>query len=295
MKFPSHAVFLIAVAMLVLLVPGAAFADPVGSFSRTEGNVDLLRKGDTKAVSVQVGDAVSMGDAIRTKRDGKAEIRFNDDTVIQLAPETRITIDQYTYTSANTRERGFLSLFRGKIRAIVSKVKAAAVPVVGKTEANFNVKTPTAIAGVKGTDFFVYYERGITGVIYLDGFGFVYNPERPDKIVPIKAGQATFVMDGSEPPLDAHPVLDSFVAPHLKDVTIAESGAASGGGDRITNVSFSDLIGGWAAAQLHSPGMGTPMDILIPQANLPSDQPVVIPVTPNVSKTTPVTVNVKVP
>lgn len=206
---------ILAVLVLALLAP-AAWAQPVGTFTKVEGGVDILRRSDIVIVPVRTGDPVSMGDAIRTRRNGKAEIQFRDETVVQIAPETRITIDQYSYRGADQRERGFLSLFRGKLRAIVSKAKAMAAQFTG-TASSFSIKTPTAIAGVKGTQLIVYYDRGVTGAIFLDGQGFLYNPDRPERVVPVRGGQASFVMSRDEPPLDAQPVPESFVAPYLRD------------------------------------------------------------------------------
>ncbi len=190
---------------------------PVGVFSRVEGNVDVLRTNEPRAVVVRPGDPVSLGDAVRTKRRSKAEIRFKDDTVLQLAPETRIIVDQYTF-SGNRRESGFLSLLRGKVRAIVSKIRAAVMPV-SATATNFTIKTPTAIAGVKGTDLIVYYNRGITGVMFLDGFGFVFNPQLPGRVVPVHRGQATFVLRGDSAPLSAQNVQQAALKRHLRDTS----------------------------------------------------------------------------
>lgn len=219
---------LMAIVVALVLLPGMALAEPVGTFTRVEGPVDILRQSEIAAVKVSVGDPVSMGDAIRTKRNGKAEIKFRDETVIQLAPETRITIDEYSYGGADTREKGLIGLLRGKVRAIVSKVKAAVTPV-SRTDASFNIKTPTAIAGVKGSELIVYYERGVTGVIFITGEGFIYNHTRPDKVVPVRGGQASFLLRGDDHPLDAQPVADSFIAPYLRDFPGSGPGATPDG------------------------------------------------------------------
>jgi len=211
-----------AALALLLLLPLSAWAAPVGTFTKIEGRVDILRTRGGEAAVVRVGDPVNMGDAIRTKQNSKAEIQFKDDSVIQLAPETRITIDEYSFRG-EVRERGMIGLFRGKLRAIVSKLRASVVPA-SMGASNFNIKTPTAIAGVRGTDLIVFYERGHTGVVFLDGTGFVYNPSLPDRIVPISGGQATVVPSGTQPPQAAFPISDSFVAPYLKETTIALTG-----------------------------------------------------------------------
>jgi len=226
MKLTIHNKAFVAVLALLLFAPLAAWADPVGTFTKVEGQVDILRTRGGVAAVVQVGDPVSMGDAIRTKRNSKTEIQFRDESVIQLAPETRITIDEYSFRG-NARERGMIGLFRGKIRAIVSKLRASVIPAsLGGSD--FNIKTPTAIAGVKGTDLIVYYERGVSGVIFLSGNGLVFNPIMPDRVVPIRGGQATVVPRGNHPPRAAFSVSNAFVAPHLKGMTASDNGGSAG-------------------------------------------------------------------
>ncbi len=196
--------FLLAFALCALWAPGLSLAAPVGAFTKVEGGVNIHRLGEGAAVPVQAGDPVSQGDAIRTKRNGKAEIRFLDETVIQLSPETRITIDEYSYRAGNVRGNGLIGLFRGKLRSLVSKLKGAVVSMA-KTGSSFSVRTPTAIAGVKGTDFIVYYERGSTGVVFLEGQGFVYNPQLPGNVVYLSGGQETFVPGSDDVPIPPRP------------------------------------------------------------------------------------------
>jgi hypothetical protein len=291
---------LLAALVIALLSPRLAAAEPVGTFTKIEGSVDILRQSDTAVVRVRVGDAVSLGDAVRTKRDGKAEITFRDETAIQLAPETRITIDEYTYRADSSRERGLIGLFRGKVRAIVSKIKAAVIPV-SRTDAGFNIKTATAIAGVKGTDFIVYYERGITGVIFIEGQGFVYNPVKPDKVVPVRSGQATFVMGGDQAPLNAQPVSGSFVAPHLKDMPGGAGAEQPEGGQGPTVAVFADntTYGALTGAVAGGDGgvFGLPEGtgpLIIPNPDAPTPKPTYKPITEAYPALLPTPVNLSV-
>ena len=196
-----------------------AFADTVGFFSKAEGRVDILKEGDTKAVPVNLNDNVSMGDIVRTKSDGTAELTFKDDTTVRIASETRLKIDEYTFNPDNSRNKGALGLFRGKVRAVVSKTKGIIPVAIGAS--TFNINTPTAIAGVKGTDFFVFYDRGITGVIFKEGQGFVVNPNMPEQVVNVNAGQITFIKIDA-PPLPPRPASNIEMTQHTKDTAPAE-------------------------------------------------------------------------
>lgn len=227
MKNIKNKLFATLVSLVTfLIIPSISLADSstgsaVGSFSKLEGRVDILIEGAASAVPVKLNDNVSMGDIVRTKSDGKAEITFKDDTTVRLAPETRMKIDEYVFNPDNSRKTGALGLFRGKVRAVVSKTKAGIIPV-GISSSSFNINTPTAIAGVKGTDFFVFYDKGMTGVIFKEGSGFVANPNMPDKIVNINAGQITFVATPDAPPLTPRPASNVEMAQHTKDTAPAE-------------------------------------------------------------------------
>ncbi len=206
----------------LLLFPAVSFAEYVGSFSRIEGRVDLLRAGATAVVRARQGDGVSNGDIIRTKSDGRAEILFKDDTTVTVAPESRLKIDEYTFNPDNSRNKGILSLLRGKLRAAVSKVKAGLIPVsIGAS--TFNINTPTTVAGVRGTVLFVFYERGITGVVFKEGSGFVYNQNIPERIVNVSEGQATFILRDDAPPLPPRPATDAEMSQHIIDTTIKDT------------------------------------------------------------------------
>lgn len=208
--------------IILFVLPVAAFAEAVGTFSRVEGRVDMLREGKGSAVIVKVGDSVLMGDIIRTKSDGKAEILFRDKTTVSLAPKTRIKIDEYIFNPDNSRKQGFIGLFRGKIRAVVSKAKVASAIPVATGASTFNIQTPTATAGVRGTDLFVFYNRGVTGVLFKEGLGFVYNNNMPGRIVNVSAGQITYILRPDTPPLPPRQATDAELSQHVKDATVEE-------------------------------------------------------------------------
>lgn len=221
--FTVFAIFSLFIILLVL--PAAAFAEAVGSFSRVEGRVDILKAGASSVLPVKAGDSVFMGDTVRTKSNGKAEILFNDGTIVSVTPDTRMKIDEYAFNPDNSRKQGIIGLFRGKIRAVVSKAKVASIIPVSTGASTFNIQTPTATAGVRGTDLFVFYNRGVTGVLFKEGLGFVYNNNMPDKVVNVSAGQITYILRPDTPPLPPRQATNAELLQHIKDATVAEKPA----------------------------------------------------------------------
>jgi hypothetical protein len=210
-----------AVWMLVaaLLAPGVVNAAEVGRITAIEGRADVVRAGAERAVEVKVGAPVSIGDIVRTRLHSKAEITFNDSTVLRLAPETRVRIEEYLFNPDGTRQKGSLYLFRGKVRGVVSKMKRRIIPI-SYGSSPFEVRTQTAIAGVKGTDMFVFFLKGVSGVVFREGSGFVFNPNLPGEIVSIRAGQATLVAGPDLPPLPPKRVTGVELTRHVADTEV---------------------------------------------------------------------------
>ncbi|MBI5454367.1 MAG: FecR domain-containing protein [Deltaproteobacteria bacterium] len=235
------AVFLL---MICSAFPKGAFAEEgaavseVGYFSKLDGKADITRAGSSTAVPVRNGDKVFVGDVVRTKAGSKAELTFNDKTVVRLAPESRIKVDEYLFNPDGGRKKASLYLFRGKVRGVVSTFKKKVIPV-SMNESTFNIQTPTAIAGVRGTDLFVFYLRGTTGVVFNEGLGFVYNPRVPAQVVDIRAGQSTFILHPEAPPLPPRRALNIEFVRHTSDTTIenGEDNGANGAEDAVETVS----------------------------------------------------------
>ena len=219
------AVFLFMLCSALTHAALAAEAGPadVGYISKIEGKADITRAGSAQAVPARQGDKVFVGDVVRTKPGSKAELTFNDKTVVRLAPETRIKVDEYLFNPEGGRKKASLYLFRGKVRGVVSTFKKKVIPV-SISESTFNIQTPTAIAGVRGTDLFVFYLRGTTGVVFNDGLGFVYNPRLPGQVVDIRAGQSTFILHPAAPPLPPKRSLNIEFLKHSSDTAIENGG-----------------------------------------------------------------------
>lgn len=209
--------FLLLIAVYCLLLtqgkPAEGAVEAVGRFTQTEGKVDILRGGELPAVSVKKGDQVFVKDIVRTKSDSKAEILFSDGNVLRLAQRTRIDISEYTTEGANSKE--VIKLPRGKVEAVIEKKAAQRVAVAPQSN-HFEIHTPNAVAGVRGTKFFVFHSI-ITGVLVKEGVVYVFNPEFPDTVIPVDAGKFTSIAD-KEQPKKPTPVTEEQIKGHDKDV-----------------------------------------------------------------------------
>ncbi len=140
---------LVSLLLTCLLAFGsqAALAAPVGNFIQVEGNVDLLKGGKVPAIPAKAQGGVEVGDVVRTKSDSRAEIKFVDDSVLAIAPESGITIEEYMYDAAKSERKAVVGVLRGMVHTAVEKVNPTGEP-------DFIMKTHTAVLGVRGTKWY---------------------------------------------------------------------------------------------------------------------------------------------
>lgn len=192
MKTKKLYMTLAAALFSVFAAAAASYAGGVGSFTAVDGRVDLLKPGQTRAEAVKKGDTVTPGDIVRTKSNSQAEIVFEDGAVLRISESSRMEIKDYLMAEDGKRKNGIMRLLRGKIRATVPKALGRIIPIT-KGPATFEVETPTAVAGVRGTDFFVSFDRGTTGVFVLEGTVETRNRIHSEEAVMVNAGYFSLV------------------------------------------------------------------------------------------------------
>jgi hypothetical protein len=132
---------------LVMVAPLAAQAAPVGSFIEVEGTVDVLTGGKVPAIPAKLQGPVDVGDMVRTKAQSRAQIKFVDDTVLSIAPDSGITVEEYMFDAAKSERQAVVGVVRGLVHTAVEKVYP-------KAEPDFIMKTHTAVLGVRGTRWY---------------------------------------------------------------------------------------------------------------------------------------------
>ena len=240
-------------------------AEAIGQFSHVEGKVDLLRNGALPAVPVKDGDSVQVKDVIRTKSNARAVITFKDGNILRLAERSRMDITEYLSTP--TTIKGVIDLPRGKVMASVERktTERVAIPQGGN---KFEIRTPNAVAGVRGTEYIVAHNLNVTVVLVKDGAVNVYNPKTPTVTVTVTAGNTTSVAEGKVPQLP-RPAKPGEIEKNEKDTTpttattsnkgdknsegnnsksssgsTSGNGVASAGGEKITTKSEAAQQGG---------------------------------------------------
>lgn len=103
------------------------------------------------AKALRSGDAVSTADVVATGADGAASLVLRDGSTLMVGPNSRLELKSFAYDSTTQDGNVLLSLLRGSLRMITG--------LIGKTHPEaVEIRTPTTIVGVLGTDFIVQAE-----------------------------------------------------------------------------------------------------------------------------------------
>ncbi len=135
-----------AVSLLVAVVaagqqPAAAARTRAGTVGMVNGRVVVISGKIT--FPAEPGSPIHEGDQIRSFNPGKAKIVFADDTVLNIGHDTELAVSVAKFSL--DRRESFFDVLRGRFKVAVGKF------LTGPTD--FKLRTPTVVAGVRGTVF----------------------------------------------------------------------------------------------------------------------------------------------
>lgn len=193
----------------------SASANQAGKVTQITGQVTITRASG-EPVSLRVYEPVMEGDTLQTGTDGRVKVMLSDDSVITLSPNSKLVVRTQTFTRAPARRESFMELMQGRVRAAVARYTA-------NYQSTFKIKTPTAVAGVRGSiqvvgtgtpEFMACVEGPCT-----------YGP--PGSEVTLQSGQISF-MQGGAPTEPREPSLEELAA-LINSTTMPNNGGDDGG------------------------------------------------------------------
>jgi ferric-dicitrate binding protein FerR (iron transport regulator) len=149
---------LLAIGLSVLFIASPAMGEPSGDQSAGEVT-RLVPQATRNAQPLAVKDPLQWNDVLQTNAKGRVLAKLNDGSMLNVGSSSRLTVVQHDAANQQTS----IDLTYGKLRSKVTKITQPG----GKYE----VKTPNAVIGVIGTEFYVAYDmaRNETTVICYEG------------------------------------------------------------------------------------------------------------------------------
>ena len=180
--------------VLLLFATVARAQDPVGTVAALQGRAESQATGQTAWRQLALRSDVFVGERVRTGDASRVKLLMRDDSVITLGARSELTIDEQV-----VRQEGSTS----RLGALVGAVRAVVTDRYGSRGASFEVKTPTAVAGVRGTGFVVLVDADgkrtrVVGLYDVTRVRSVTDT-RGRHEVRIGPGQITEVVAGAQP------------------------------------------------------------------------------------------------
>jgi len=158
---------IIIVGSMVMVMTG--FADPplptpVGRVVWVKGTLKAIMQNKEQR-SLQKASVIYLHDTLLTDSNSQAQIVFTDNSLMTFRSDTKFIIDQYAYKpnpKGNSVGKYIMNLLQGGFRTITGLIAK-------RNTADYEVNTPVATIGVRGTDYAVVLAGGALKMVYYAG------------------------------------------------------------------------------------------------------------------------------
>lgn len=157
----------LVVAAAVAWAAPAAAQTPGAEVVLARPPAEVIPQGQTATRPLVKGARLAPGDRVRTGRDGAVELRLGDGSLVRLAELSDLEIERLDADAGGAPTTSHFNLAAGQARAWVAR---QLVGRVSAAQGDFRVRTPTAVAAVRQTDFAVMHDPdGVTRIYTFAG------------------------------------------------------------------------------------------------------------------------------
>jgi len=250
MKLTALALGIISLSSFASSVAHAA----CGQLEVSKGDVKIESGG--KSSQASVGAKICSGDTIIAGKDSRAKIKMEDGNELNVSPDSKIALETYQFVPSQNKKKVLLNILQGKVRAATKRENMYNDKSADGSDNTFQVKTKSAVAGVRGTDFLTGFDpkTNKSEVVTFKGKVEFGQPGPGGSItnsVQVGAGQKTEQLPG-QPPAPPKPVPPKEMQ-QLNSETKADTGGQSSnsnstGGDKKSEKKDGDNGGDKQAA-----------------------------------------------
>ncbi len=204
----------------------------------TKGKAEVQRSGERLWRPVELQMALYQGDKIATEVGAELEIRLDDGSILKLRDKGFLELDAMEKQEKPLATVISLKLSLGKLLGCIRKLSSK--------ESKFEVTTPTAVAGVRGTVFAVFAEGDSTELDVLKGQVAVAGQVGGEVLVGEKQGTVVAKRDSARSPVPLTAAKIAFMTAWAgAAIKLGSMGAA---GAKAWYASTPALVGGGVVA-----------------------------------------------
>lgn len=128
-----------------------------GTLETSFGDVKIESAQTKKVSAAPKGAKICSGDTIIAGKDSRAKIKMEDGNELNISPDSKIALENYEYKPAENKKKVLLNVLSGKVRASTKQENMYNDKSKDGQANTFQVRTKSAVAGVRGTDFLTGY------------------------------------------------------------------------------------------------------------------------------------------
>lgn len=136
------------ISLVFLFLSTQIYAADCGQFKVVKGKVTFQKKGRKRFRKARINKKICQGDKVKTEAASRAKIIMADQNEINISPQTELLIEVY-----QKDKKAVLNVLNGKVRSNVKR------KYKDNEDNHYRVKTKSAVAGVRGTEFLASFSR----------------------------------------------------------------------------------------------------------------------------------------
>ena len=207
----------LSILLSLLLASAPLLAAPPDN--QTAGEVKaLIPAARRNAQPLKVKDSFEWNDLLETSAQGRLRAGLSDGSILSLGSNSTIKVVRHDASSQQTS----IEMSYGKLRSQVVRI--------AQPNGKYEVRTPNAVIGVIGTDFYVGYEKDLTTVICYVGTVSIaavntakvlrksQQARSDQRLVTLTAGE--LVVIGISPPREGFSPEDQVIRASIEDTNV---------------------------------------------------------------------------
>lgn len=169
--------------LLLLAAPGGLFADPplptpAGRVVWIKGELNAIMPNNERR-TLQKESVIYVKDTLVTDATSQAQIVFTDNTLMTFREGTRFFVNQYAYnpqtSSGKSVGKYLMNLIEGGFRTITGLIAK-------NNPSDYQVNTPVATIGVRGTEYEVYVKGNEVYIGYFHGSPCIKSDKKTEEL-----------------------------------------------------------------------------------------------------------------
>jgi FecR protein len=179
--------------LLLGTTPTSAGAQVIGIVTGLLGPVSVRHSGGVGPEPLALHNEIREGDVLRTGPGARLKVTLRDASVLSLGADTQLKLDHLAQSALAGEPRSFFTLAGGFLRTVVGRLRPGSI---------FEIRSPSMIAAVRGTNWIESYSAGTTEIFVAEGLVLATSTADRSDWALLAAGEgASFITGGPHTPV----------------------------------------------------------------------------------------------